>query len=404
MFWLLCALLTLAVAAAIAAPLWHTRAAPSAASYDLQVYRDQLREVDRDLERGVIGADDAERLRTEIGRKVLDADKRDASAAPVLSQRKQAGALVILALVMAGGIGLYLWQGAPQRPDLPLSKRIALAEQAYQSRPSQAEAEAAAPKINPAAADPEYVDLVKQLRAKVAERPDDPQGFALLATHEMRLGNMEAARKAQQKYITLRGDKATAEDLIRLVTVMFSAAGGVITPEAEKVLAAALAKQPDLPQGRYMTGLLQLQNGRPDRAFPIWRDLLAEGPQDAPWNQLILAANIQDIAWIAGHPEYLIPTAKPLPGPDAQTMQAAEDMAPGDRAEFIEGMVEQLETRLANEGGSAQEWARLISSLGVLGRTEKAQAIYDEAKQRFGAMPDAKSAIEAAAEQAGLVQ
>lgn len=404
MFWLLCALLTLAVAVAIAAPLWQARSAPSAASFDLQVYRDQLREVERDLERGVIGADDAERLRAEIGRKVLDADKRAAASAPVVSQRKQAGALVILAITMVGGIALYLWEGAPDRPDLPLSKRIALAEQSYQSRPSQAEAEAAIPEINAPEVEQSYLDLVAQLREKVAERPNDPQGLALLATHEMRLGNMQAAREAQQKLVELRGDDASAEDLIRLVTVMFSAAGGVITPEAEDVLAQALDKQPNLPQGRYLAGLLQLQNGRADRAFPIWRDLLAEGPRDAPWNQLILAANIQDIAWIAGHPEYVLPEEEPLPGPDAQTMQAAEDMAPAERAEFIEGMVAQLETRLANEGGSAEEWARLISSLGVLGRTDKAQAIYDEAKQRFGAKPDAMAPIEAAAEQAGLVR
>lgn len=404
MFWLLCALLVLAVTVAIAAPLWHERSAPSAASFDLQVYRDQLREVDRDLERGVIGADDAERLRTEIGRKVLDADKRVAAAAPVLSQGKHLGALGLLAVAMAGGIGLYLWQGAPDSPDLPLSKRIELAEQSYQSRPSQAEAEAAAPKINAPEAEPDYLDLVEQLRKKVAEKPDDPQGQILLATHEMRLGNMQAAREAQQKLVELRGDQASTEELIRLVTVMLSAAGGVITPEAEEVLARALDQNPQLPQGRYLMGLLQLQNGRPDRAFPIWRDLLEEGPQDAPWNQLILAANIEDLAWIAGHPEYVLPEAEPLPGPDAEAMRAAEDMAPDDRAEFIEGMVSQLETRLANEGGSADEWARLISSLGVLGRTEKAQAIYDEAKQRFGAMPDAMAPIEAAAKQAGLIE
>lgn len=47
---------------------------------DLQVYRDQLREVDRDRARGVIAAADAERLKLEISRRILDADrKRDAA-------------------------------------------------------------------------------------------------------------------------------------------------------------------------------------------------------------------------------------------------------------------------------------------------------------------------------------
>ena len=76
MFWIICAALAGVVAIAIAAPLLRRQRAGAepAAAFDLRVYRDQLREVERDLERGVIDASDAERLRVEIGRKVLAAD------------------------------------------------------------------------------------------------------------------------------------------------------------------------------------------------------------------------------------------------------------------------------------------------------------------------------------------
>jgi cytochrome c-type biogenesis protein CcmH len=46
-----------------------------AAAYDLQVYRDQLKEVERDLERGVLSDIEGDRARTEISRRVLEADK-----------------------------------------------------------------------------------------------------------------------------------------------------------------------------------------------------------------------------------------------------------------------------------------------------------------------------------------
>lgn len=289
MFWLLCALLTLVVAAAIAAPLRRARdtGAPSAAAYDLRVYRDQLREVERDLERGVIGGDEAGRLRNEIGRKVLDADRRLAEPSPSRQGGKMAGAGIVLLLLLAGAFGLYLYRGAPAAPDLPLSKRVAAAEGAYDSRPNQAEAEAAAPEHDKPEVDEEYVSLVEQLREAVARTPDDPQGLTLLATNEMRLGNMTAAREAQQRLVDLRGDQASAQELLRLSALMIEAAGGLITPEAEEVLARALQKDRSLPQGRYLLGLLQLQNGRPDRAFPVWRQLLEEGPYDAPWLSLI---------------------------------------------------------------------------------------------------------------------
>ncbi|WP_199260796.1 c-type cytochrome biogenesis protein CcmI, partial [Paracoccus binzhouensis] len=77
MFWMICAALAGVVAIAIAAPLLRRPGAGAepAAAYDLRVYRDQLREVGRDLERGLIDPADAERLRVEIGRKVLAADR-----------------------------------------------------------------------------------------------------------------------------------------------------------------------------------------------------------------------------------------------------------------------------------------------------------------------------------------
>ena len=74
-FWIITCGLALAVAALIAIAMLRTRAGTEpAAAFDLRVYRDQLKEVDRDLARGVIGAADAERIKSEISRRILAAD------------------------------------------------------------------------------------------------------------------------------------------------------------------------------------------------------------------------------------------------------------------------------------------------------------------------------------------
>ena len=414
MFWIFCTVLVLCVAAAIFAPIWRARqsgtaAAMPAAAYDLQVYRDQLREVERDLERGVIAPEDADRLRTEIGRKVLDADRRQGAAVPPSRGGAGAGAALVLLALLAGAVALYLREGAPGAPDLPIASRIAMAERAYDTRPSQdqAEAQTTAPADLPDP-DPEYMALVEQLRAAVARNPDDPQGLTLLATSEMRLGNITAAREAQQRLVAARGDAASAEEVMRLAALMIEAAGGIITPEAEQVLARSLGKDPNQPQARYLLGLLQLQNGRPDRAFPIWRRLIEEGPADAPWIAPI-RNGIQDLAWLAGQPDYVppepsTPEMPSLPGPDAGMLDAAEDMSPEQRQEMIGGMVARLEARLADQGGTPEEWARLISSLGVLGQTDHARDIWTEAQTRFAASPEALQTVRAAAQAAGLVE
>ncbi|WP_304615254.1 c-type cytochrome biogenesis protein CcmI, partial [Paracoccus sp. (in: a-proteobacteria)] len=361
MFWILAAALTAITALAILSPLRRGRggAAPAAA-YDLRVYRDQLAEVERDLDRGVIGPDDAQRLRAEIGRKVLDADRRAALSAPATRGGRALWPAVALAAMLASAVALYLREGVPGAPDMPLAERFAAADAAYRDRPSQAEAEAAAP-ARPAPdlsqADPEYLAMIDQLRDAVGRNPDDQQGLALLASNEMRLGNLAAARAAQQRLVDLRGDQADAVQLMQLATLMVDAAGGVVTPEAEAVLRRALTLDPTQPQARYLQGVLLIQNGRPDRAFPLWRGLLDEGPEGAPWIAPIRAA-IQDLAWLAGDDEYRAPAppAADLPGPDADALAAAEDLSPEDRARMIQDMVDRLQQRLATQGGSPEEW------------------------------------------------
>lgn len=428
MFWIICATLAGVVAIAIAAPLLRRQrdGAEPAAAFDLRVYRDQLREVERDLERGLIDASDAERLRVEIGRKVLAADRaleRETSA------RRAPGGLVaiaVLAVVIAAAVALYVYMGAPERPDEPIARRIANAQEIYDHRPSQAEAEASAPKPkrpeNNAEYD-QYVALVDKLRAAVTQNPDDPRGLELLAQHEQGLGNLVAAKQAQAKLVALLGDQASAQDWTRLAEMTVEAAGGLITAEGENAIVRAMTLDPHGPQARYYAGLLQIQSGRPDRAFPIWAQLLAEGPPDAPWIRPIRFI-IGDLAWFAGQPDYtppdeagapapamppgmpaLPPAGMPpagMPGPDADAMAAAQDMTPEQRQQMIDGMVKGLEDRLATQGGSPEEWARLITALTVKGEQAHAQEILTEARSKFAADPQGRDVIEAAAKQAGL--
>ena len=71
------------------------------------------------------------------------------------------------------------------------------------------------------------------------------------------------------------------------------------------------------------------------------------------------------------------------------------------RQAMIRGMVDGLAERLATEGGPAEDWARLIRALGVLGDTDRARAIWDEARTVFADTPGLPT-VQAAAEAAGL--
>lgn len=388
LFWIMCAALAVLVVGAILLPFWRRGAtagrAEPAAAYDLRVYKDQLREVERDLERGVIGPDDADRLRAEIGRKVLDADRRLASATPAAERGGIVIAATLMLALLAGSVVLYLREGAPGAPDLPIATRRAAAQARYDSRPSQAEAEAAAPAAVAPEPTPEFAALMERLRTAMADKPDDLRGLALLARNEARIGNIAAARIAQEHLIELRGDDVSGEELLQLAALMTEAAGGLITPESEALIARGLHLDPHNPQGRYMAGLLQAQNGRPDQTFPIWDQLLREGPPDAPWIGPI-RSTITDLAWLAGQPNYqmpqpAMPALPPMPGPDADQIAAAAEMTPEERQEMIADMVQRLQDRLLDEGGTADEWARLVSSLKMIGKADAAAEMATHAR------------------------
>ena len=391
-FWIVAGTLGAMVTGLMALALLRRDEAESSASsadqVDIQIYRDQLAAVDRDLARGVVTQEDSERLRTEIKRRILDADRAASGLTPTGSAPRTASlaALAASAFVIIGGsLWLYDAIGAPNYPDLPLAGRLEAAAEARASRPSQAEVAATLP----AAPDPdvsaEYLDLVNRLRSAVAERPDDLQGQELLARTEGQLGNFTAAAEAQARILEIKGEDATAADYANYGDILVLAAGGYVSPEAESAFEAALARDGSNGTARYYVGLMHLQTGRPDLAFRVWQAQLQAGPPDAPWIAPI-RAQIEGAARRAGV-DYQLPeaTAPALagPGPSAADMEAAEAMSPTERLEMIQGMVSGLSERLATEGGPPEDWARLIRAYGVLGRRDAAAAIWSEAQVVF---------------------
>jgi len=407
-FWMAAGGMGLAVLALLVLALLRGQAgAEPAAAADLRVYRDQLREVERDLARGLIPPTEADRLRSDIGRRVLEADRALSGDiappdAPRWATLAMAGALV---LIIGGGIWTYAERlGAPGYPDLPIAQRIAMADRIHAERPGQAEAEAdATARALPAEGtpDPAFLDLMAKLRTAVEARPGDLRGQELLARNEAGLGNYPAARTAQAQVVAIKGADATADDHAGLAEMMIMVAGGYISPEAEAELSRALRIDPQNGTATYYAGLMFLQTGRPDRTFALWAPLLDRSGPDDPWTPA-LRAQLPEVAARAGAINYALPPAPGTPGPTAQDMQAAQDMTPEQRQDMIRGMVGQLNDRLATEGGPAEDWARLISAYGVLGDTDRALEVWTEAKDAFADRAPELAMIRQAAEDAGV--
>jgi cytochrome c-type biogenesis protein CcmH len=397
-FWLVCAILTLAVTALMVMPLLRPKDIGDD-NPDIAIYRAQLDEIDRDLERDLLAPDEAERARTEVARRLLAANK--AAKAPDSDTTPTRWLSAAIAVVLLGlGFGTYWFVGAPDYPDMPLQARLAASEEIRANRPTQAEFEAAAPVPPPAADVPdEYRTAVEQLRVIAPTRPDDLEAWSRLAMAEVELRNYVGAAAAQDKVVAIRGDAVELQDLQRLLDLKVVAAGGFVSHEAEEVVGEILERDPGNIAARYYLGALYNQTDRPDLALRLWRVIIENGD---PNNFHVASARAQvgDVAFRAGV-EYALPEAR---GPSFEQMDAASDMTEEDRQAMIGGMVSGLADRLATQGGPAEDWARLIRAYGVLGNQDAARTVWTEAQQVFVSSMRGMEILTNAARDAGVLE
>lgn len=372
----------------------------------MRVYRDQLTEIDRDLARGIIPADEAGRTKLEVQRRILELDRDARGDRSVAGAGSRMGALGVVAVMLLGAVGVYFTVGVPGYPDMPLVERQAQAQEARVNRPRQAELEANYAEAFPGPFDFEGRDqlepMVQQLREALVTRSEDVTGFRLLAQNEARLGNFRPAVEAQMRVVALSGDRVAVDDLAYLLDLMALATGGIVSPEQEAVIERILRSDAENPIALYYSGRMYAQTGRPDLTFRLWRRLHDVSAPDAPWLDEIRAA-LPELAQISGAPRYQLPPRPGARGPSAADIEAAGNMTPEQRQQMIASMVEGLLARLANEGGPPQDWAQAVRVLTVQGQTDQARAILQEARTVFADNAEGLAIVNDTARAVGLI-
>ena len=124
--WPILAVMTALVLALVLLPILRRPGAVAARrEYDLSVYRAQLRELEREAERGLLGPEEARAARLEVERRMLAADAEGrAEAGPgSAGRRRWPIALVLLIALPALSAALYGRLGRPDLPATPFAER-----------------------------------------------------------------------------------------------------------------------------------------------------------------------------------------------------------------------------------------------------------------------------------------
>ena len=111
LFWIIVSLVTAATAVFILLPLLRRSGPPEGErSHDVEVYRDQLKEVERDQAQGLISVEEAGYAKAEIGRRLIaTAEKAGADEAPPRRARHPGAAIFVIALLPVVASGLYIF-------------------------------------------------------------------------------------------------------------------------------------------------------------------------------------------------------------------------------------------------------------------------------------------------------
>lgn len=365
MIWIVFATMTGAAVLAFLWPLAAKRNAASRLEIETNLYQAELADIDRDVKRGLMTEPDAEAAKAEAARRLLAATAVEPAQAGPRGVKYASLAVILIVPVLT--VGLYLRLGAPDYADMPLQARL-------QAQPANMDMAAA----------------LARIEGHLAQEPDDARGWEIMAQVYTRLERPGDAAKAYRNLIRLQG--ASPDLLMALGQSLVFADQGRVNEEALAAFEKALAAQPTRLEPRFYLALAAEQQGDRARALEGYARILADAPADAPFVSMVQ----ERIARLGGEAPAASAPVAPSPG------AAIAAMPPAERETAIRGMVEGLATRLAANGGSLEEWSRLVRAYTVLREPEKARLALAEARKALGAEAAAAAALDALAGELGL--
>lgn len=263
---------------------------------NLVVLRDQLRELDADLQNGIIDPSAYESARHELERRVAEEVRPDSSA-QAIGDNKRWAAVTVGLLVPVLAIAIYLTVGSPAALDP--TQQIAGNENAHQVTQEQIEG------------------MVATLEQRMQNEPDNVEGWTVLARTYSALGRYEKANKAYERLVKLTPNDATlyADYADTLAMAMDRSLQG----EPEKLVERALAIDPKNVKALALSGSAAYERKDYALAAERWQKILPLVPPDSEMARSV-AGNIAEVQGLMGQ------------APSAQAQQSLAKQAPAKQA------------------------------------------------------------------------
>ncbi|RZL10566.1 MAG: c-type cytochrome biogenesis protein CcmI [Rubrivivax sp.] len=258
----------------------------SSGALNLEVLRDQRRELDADLQAGTLDASAHQSSRQDLERRVAQEVIAGSQAAAPTPPQPVVAAGLATAILSAAAV-LYAAVGTPGALD-PAARRPVMAADEAGGVARAAEGEQGAGAVD--AVTPEQIEsMVARLAARLKSTPDDAAGWRMLARSYETLRRFDQAAVAYANLVRIGPE--TPELLADYAVVLGMSQGQTLSGEPETLIHRALALEPDNIQALALAGSAAYERHDYAQAVVPWRRLLALVPADSDMARSI-AANV----------------------------------------------------------------------------------------------------------------
>jgi cytochrome c-type biogenesis protein CcmH len=308
-FWLVAAAL-MAVGVLMLAPALLKRRQLGDADRDAQnvaIARERLQELEAERDRGELTPAAFQQARLELER-ILASDLAGPEQAAAVRRADKAGPLALAGLLVAippVTIALYLALGAPEHlgvvgPGAGSAARMV----AHGTGDGQTD----------------MGQMLGRLEQRLAQNPNDPEGWAILARSYMALERYPDAVRALEKLRELVGDEPAI--LIPLADSIAMTQGGNMAGRPAALVKKALETEPDNPIANWLAGNAAAESKDWQGAVDHWRKSLAQVGDDAQAADELQQRIADAETRLGGRP------AAPAAAPNARTAPQAGAAAP----------------------------------------------------------------------------
>ena len=259
LFWVLSALLAGVALWFIVPPLIARRASGplSRRTANIEIYRDQLRELDADMRAGTLAAEHYEKARTELEARLLE-DVEGGREPSGAAQPSRAMAIAVAVLIPVGALAIYFAVGTPA---------------------ALVAGDAAVPGA-PHAADMKQLEVaVEKLAARLKDSPEDTEGWIMLARSYKLFSRFGEAAQAYAQAVTRQ--PRDAQLLADYADVLAMAQGRRLQGEPEAIIARALEVDPRNLKALALAGSAAFEKKDYAGAVAHWERMLPLVPADS---------------------------------------------------------------------------------------------------------------------------